>query len=545
LKNWVAQLNYTIDMAKTQGDHDPRNGQTVYQITIRPEERLSAVRIDLREIELGSPAAERDEELQDYFIESEAFRRLANGNKRIVIGNRGAGKSAIFQYIARTEKSNPRTSIIELVPENYSYELLRETMVAEREGAWQKQSAYAAAWKYLLYILVMKAVVKKGGKPSGKSALGRISKYLRDNHAGAQNDRLSALISYLKRLEGVKLGKFEGSIKTRELQKLYKLEELDRLMPDLREVLDDQRVIILVDELDKGWDESEDAKAFVAGLFQACQSLNAVSANMRLYMSLRQELYENIPALYEDAQKMRDLIETVRWEEAGLKRLVARRIRHSLLRGSHGSVEGVLDRLSDDDLWKELFAETLAYRNNNSFNYLIDRTLYRPREIIQFCTQAIEQANYDSQFVPIDYDTIVSAEHVYSEERAQDIAAEYRFQYSDLLVVFEEFRGETYTFDRDDLEGLCLEIITKDRPAGLNLDWLEGYGPEELIDVLWRVGFLKARAVGGIKGRSRSGSKWLGQYQASSLNLPNIMQFQVHPMFRSWLSMREPKGNRQ
>lgn len=499
--------------------------------------------IDISQIDLGSPAAERDEGLQEYFIKSEAFERLSKGNKRIVIGNRGAGKSAIFQYIARTERDSPNTTVIELVPENYSYELLQETMAAENDGSWRKQSAYTAAWKYLIYVLVFKNLIKNGGKPSRKSPLGRISRYVRDNHQVDQQDKLSALISYLKRLEGVKIGKYEGTIKTRELQKLYKLEELEFLVDDLKEVLEKERVIILVDELDRGWDESEDAKAFVAGLFQACQALNRVSPNMRLYMSLRQELYENIPALYEDAQKLRDLIETLRWEEGGLKRLVAQRIRFSIAQSNAGYSSQELDQLSDDDFWRMLFVDTLAYRKNNSFNYLVDRTLYRPREIIQFCSQSLEQASYSMQSVPLDYSTIVEAEHTYSEERAQDISAEYRFQYPDLLVIFEEFRGNTYTFDREELELLCLEIVTRDRPANGQLDWLDGYGPDELIDVLWRVGFLKAQAVGGIKGRARSGSKWLGQYQASSLNLPSITRFQVHPMFRSWLAMREPKGS--
>ena len=72
------------------------------------------VNVDLRKMELGSPAAERDIGLQDYFIESDAFRRVAEGNKRIVIGNREVGKSAIFQYIARTERKSPLTSVIEL-----------------------------------------------------------------------------------------------------------------------------------------------------------------------------------------------------------------------------------------------------------------------------------------------------------------------------------------------------------------------------------------------------------------------------------------------
>ena len=69
--------------------------------------------------------------------------------------------------------------------------------------------------------------------------------------------------------------------------------------------------MVLVDELDRGWDSSEDARAFVSGLFQACVSMNEVRPNLRVYVSLRQELYDDIPALYEDAQKYRDLLETI------------------------------------------------------------------------------------------------------------------------------------------------------------------------------------------------------------------------------------------
>ena len=52
-----------------------------------------------------------------------------------------------------------------------------------------------------------------------------------------------------------------------------------------------------------GWDSSEDAQAFLAGLFQACLSVNSLHDNLRVYISLRQELYDDVPALYEEAQK--------------------------------------------------------------------------------------------------------------------------------------------------------------------------------------------------------------------------------------------------
>ena len=53
----------------------------------------------LRELNFGAPAAERDiaQGLRDYFVESEAYNRVKSGTKTIVLGNRGAGKSAILK----------------------------------------------------------------------------------------------------------------------------------------------------------------------------------------------------------------------------------------------------------------------------------------------------------------------------------------------------------------------------------------------------------------------------------------------------------------
>lgn len=88
-------------------------------------------------------------------------------------------------------------------------------------------------------------------------------------------------------------------------------------------------LVVLVDELDKGWDNSEDAKAFVSGLFQAAIWLNELSPRLTVYISLRQELYDSIPALYDDTQKYRDLIETIKWNEASLLAVASMRIKHS------------------------------------------------------------------------------------------------------------------------------------------------------------------------------------------------------------------------
>jgi hypothetical protein len=329
-------------------------------------------------LNFGAPAAERDINigLADYFVESDAYHRVLTRKKTIVLGNRGSGKSAIFKIMARKSKI-AGSHVLELNPEDYSYEMLSQALRKETEGAWAKQGAFASAWKYLIYVLIMKEITKSGAHSKSKS-LEKIHAYLRDNHRGFQDTPIDLLVSYLKRIEGIKIGSVQASLKSRELANLYKLEEIEPLLPCLIELSAKRKVYVFVDELDKGWDTSEDAKAFVAGIFQASISINQLTPNITINVSLRRELYDSIPALYDDAQKYRDIIETVYWDEPSLLSLVARRIKHSI---------PSLSNATDETAWKTVFAETLQYRQSNSFNYIIDRTLYRPREIIQFSSR--------------------------------------------------------------------------------------------------------------------------------------------------------------
>lgn len=488
--------------------------------------------MNLKQIRFGVPAAERDDDLSECFVVNDSYERIRSGSKNIILGNRGSGKSALFRKL-KEEESKHGHLVISLAPEDYSYELLSRTMKKEVEGSWAKQGSYTAAWKYLIYVIVMKQLNSSGSKYSYKKGPNaRIYEYLRDNHKNIDKNPIGVLISYLKRLEGIKIGEYGAAIKTQELQSLYKLEEISNLLPDLEHICKNTKTFILIDELDKGWDSSEDAIAFVSGLFQAAISINNSSPHIRVLISLRKELYDNIPSLYEDAQKVRDLIETVEWDEPKLLELISRRIANS---------QPELKDKSYKDVWNSVFVDTLDYRKNKSFNYVIDRSLYRPREIIQFCNDIKNLALLKHVSPPLNYNIIAESENGFSEGRIKDISSEYRFQFPGLLSVFETFRGLTYTMTSDQLEEHCLKISTREYNVGQACDWCENADPEQIIDALWRVGFLKAQAAGGLKARQRSGSKYLGPHQISNLNLRNILRFQVHPMFRSYLSMKESK----
>jgi hypothetical protein len=317
--------------------------------------------LDFSKLVLGKDSAEEDIKvgLLEYFHKIQSYSNIHEGEKRILVGNRGVGKTALFKYSSDSHKKSGAI-VLELTPEEYSYDLLSKELKKESAGSWGKQSSYSITWQFLIFNIIFKEITRLKGIP--KAAYNKIFKYVRDNLKDSDIPRLSLFISYLKRLEALKIGTFEISLKKHELIKLYDLAEIKELLPSLCEVLESKKVCVYVDELDKGWDNSEDAKYFVAGLLQASQKINTVHNNLRVFVSIRKELFDNIPQVYDDAQKIRGTIETISWSEEDLLEFLRLRIVHSFPE---------LESTRASDLWQGIFSESLEYRQSNSFNYIV------------------------------------------------------------------------------------------------------------------------------------------------------------------------------
>ncbi|MEL6351917.1 MAG: hypothetical protein AAFR58_09140 [Cyanobacteria bacterium J06627_28] len=487
------------------------------------------MRLDIKSLNLGSVSAERDIDvgLAEYFYENDAYNRFLNGRKTILVGNRGAGKSAIFKYIAAMERKKGNL-VLELSPEDYSYELLSEYLRSEKDGSWGKQSAYSVAWQYLLYNLIFKRIAKnKRGLLLG--AQKNIYSYVSNSGLDQENSSIGILVNYLKRIERVKVAAYEGGIGS-DLQALYDLEEIKTLLPSLKNVLSNTRITVLIDELDKGWDNSEDAKFFLAGLFQATQKINLFDPSLRIYVSIRQELFDNIPQIYEDAQKIREDVEVIRWGKNELLELIARRIAHSFPEARE---------LPAIKRWKTVFVSKLTSSHMESLDYIIDRTQLRPRELLQFCKLCVEYIDYSLVTKRIDECAIAAAEESYSEQKTRDLASEYRFQYPYLLDVFEVFRGQKTYYSKEDLDFLLLSIVVGEIDVEQAAAWVLDLDYLELKQVLWKIGFLKVLVPQTSQKSIKHRGAYLGHYELPTINLENIEQFRVHPACTKFLHLKE------
>lgn len=307
---------------------------------------------------------------------------------------------------------------------------------------------------------------------------------------------------------------------------MYKLEEVSNLLEQLRDLTNKKPIVFLIDELDKGWDASQEAQAFIGGLFQASITLNQLSSNnFRVIISLRKELYDNIPLLYEDYQKYNDMFEIIEWSKKSLFELITKRIAVSLSKTI--SVNGI-------SIWNTVFSESV--QDNASFDYIIERTLNRPRELLQFCIDSKERA-IETRSDKIDINAIVTSEVKYSDKRTKDIATEYKFQYPNLLNLFEIFRGKNCCFQRDKLEELFTRVLLGEIKLNDCDTWVNNQSEEYLINILWQVGFLKIYTNCYINGVSCEG--YFGINEVSQSNISSITKFQIHPMFRMYLGVLE------
>ena len=279
-----------------------------------------------------------------------------------------------------------------------------------------------------------------------------------------------------------------------------------------------------------------EAQAFVAGLFQACLSVNSLHDNLRVYISLRQELYDDIPALYEDAQKYRDLIETIHWTEGSLLTLMANRIRHAL---------PALAASDDQECWSTLFGAPPGQPRARSFGYMIERTLYRPREIIQFCTQVIECADGRAARAALAAPGhhrgrgAVLGGPGPGHRRGVPVPvarAAQRHRRLPRPAAGDRARRPRAALPGPDHPG---HPVQRDRRLAGRVH----AGPADRDPVAGRpaAGRGGARGGGTASGSAGPGGRsFLGPHQARRLNLAAAQAFQVHPMFRAYLHAGGP-----
>lgn len=180
---------------------------------------------------------------------------------------------------------------------------------------------------------------------------------------------------------------------------------------------------ILMDKLDENWVSIDVKYSLIKSLIEEIKYFRNIN-NVKILVSLRLDLYQltldKVSSHGFQEEKLSSYIYKLNWTDKELKEIVDKRI-NFLFKHQYSN--------NMDITFEDIFPSTFNNRNRDPWQYLITRTFWRPRDILQFINYCLEQAVDKSR---IDWGSIHKAEKEYSKNRLKNLNEEWQDIYESL-----------------------------------------------------------------------------------------------------------------
>lgn len=250
------------------------------------------------------------------------------------------------------------------------------------------------------------------------------------------------------------------------------LGKLRRVLPKV--LISKKRVAILMDNLDKAWDKQEaieDLSDFLLSLLNASeriltdlrQDLKISHTDVSLTIFLRSDIFNKIHQMALEPDKIR--YSRLSWRDGDeLLRVVEERFI-----ASHDN------SVSADEMWEKYFCEEV--KSIPTAQYLTQRILPRPRDLVLFVGQAVREA-INHQHVKVEKKDILAAEKECSQNAFRSLLVESGTIASELGSILYEFSGANNILTQNEVEDLIKQTINLSKPV------------EDILKVLIEINFL-------------------------------------------------------
>jgi hypothetical protein len=429
-------------------------------------------------INFGKVSAERDDLLVKYFFDNGVLKSIIDSQSSfLILGRKGAGKTAVFKYL--TENKNDFISnediLIPLSFEDYNWNI--HSLLTNNDKA--ESLSYKQSWKFVILIESIKAIYswyKEKGLAAPKD-IEKANKILEKLFDSPVPSIYQIIGKKLLSLSSIKLpkagldmedGDFDsaevggGEISFDEVRQNKSLqqslsENIENLINYLEKSLNsinDTRIFICFDRVDEAWDDVSynSSKRVIAGLISACDSLTAqYNGLIRPIVFLREDIFEVLSI--NDANKLReDCGQLLHWNRISIQKMILARVNYFAKENGvpiHPELDSIFEK-------KEMRQRT------RQINYILKRTMMRPRDIISYLGRIVESmkdkmndpfSDEEITFEVIDTESIYNAEPGYSEWLKQEIIDEWSVQNPIIVDLFNSLQNNSSTnFTASELE---------------------------------------------------------------------------------------------
>ncbi|MEA2415376.1 MAG: hypothetical protein QOI58_2033 [Thermoanaerobaculia bacterium] len=472
----------------------------------------------------------------DIYFDESPFNQLAiDDDTYIIIGRRGAGKTALSQYFSfQTSKPNP--IYIEVNQPDLYQEVLSDISRKTSESPPAAVAHLKRVWEYVIWSLIFAAL--RNDSPTISEAC-KV-----ERRAGGLAHYVAAVIQHLMGFFGDQPdGRYIGP----RLERLIDDENLGRAKQAALDIALKRPIIIALDTMEQ-YDIKNDALMnAIAALVEYAAAFNqdyaASHIHLKVFMAGEVFPYINESVLLNPSKAINHPIYLL-WRPRDLLRLISWRF-YRYLEASNRLPRQIAGRIkweSDDDVlekvWVPHFGRSITNIRGHieeTWPYVLRHTQMRPRQLITMCNNIANRAIAESTFPHFTPLQITEGIREAELELSSEILNSYSSIYSRNVsqIVAAGLQKIPMFFDGSEL----------DRRARLSApEWDGNYSPSN---------FRQLVAELGIVGRVTRGDESTEFIDADfeyalphRLNLTHLDKCVIHPMFYRKLSVVFTGGKR-
>lgn len=258
---------------------------------------------------------------------------------------------------------------------------------------------------------------------------------------------------------------------------------------------------MLIDQLDEEWAATETRVRFIRALIEEIKTFRKIR-QIKIIAALRKDLLDLVFDMTRDSgfqeEKYESYILNLTWSPEELTRLVELRI-NEVFKSQYTKALVTFD---------DVFPKPRKGGGQTSMDFIIERTLRRPRDILQFVNESFLIA---SERERISWRALLAAEAQYSGKRLKSLKEEWGEIYPSFDDTVEIIRGVKATFTKSMIKEARLEEVMISLDDGKVVDpcvvmvkkYYGASGIKEsdvlisLLSCLYRVGAIGIKASAG------------------------------------------------
>lgn len=374
----------------------------------------------LKRLSLGQAFAEYDQLLdkENIFVETPALRAAMDSSKAkcFFVGRRGTGKTAITLYLERRFPGR----VLLLLPQLFT-PIGRFFETHPMQDVHQQPfKSLVASFKRAILDEVIKFWIQRGVfgyRNNTPEALTRERNLIED-------------FDFDVRLLNIAEDTLEALARNQDKEWLKNINR----WKDINHAIDiavgspgEHRVVVLIDRIDESWDGSDKAVILLMALMHACIELSTATEYVKPLLFLRENVFERVRLMDTEFTRLETFVTSLDWTREALVELVERRLNVPLI--AKFSLRG--------ETWNAFFESSTA---QSSEDLVFKYCHYRPRDVLIFCSFAIERAQSKLR-EKVFLEDMLHARKRFSDSRLKDLCDEYADNFPQLQLVLARFFG--------------------------------------------------------------------------------------------------------